>query len=35
MFDRDLFGLPPAGYLDAQVRMTLSARETVYAAPGW
>ena len=35
VLDRDLFGLPPAGYLEAKVRLTLSAGETVYAAPGW
>ncbi len=35
VLDRDLFGLPPAGYLEARVRLTLSAGETVYAAPGW
>jgi predicted amidohydrolase YtcJ len=35
VLDRGLFGLPPAGYLEAQVRMTLSEGETVYAAPGW
>ena len=35
VLDRDLFALPPAGYLDARVLLTLSAGETVYAAPGW
>ncbi len=35
VLDRDLFGLPPAGYLEARVRLTLSAGATVYAAPGW
>ena len=35
VLDRDLFELPPAGYLEVQVRLTLSAGETVYAAPGW
>jgi predicted amidohydrolase YtcJ len=35
VLDRDLFRLPPAGYIDARVRLTLSAGETVYAAPGW
>ena len=35
VLDRDLFGLPPAGYLEARVRLTLAAGATVYAAPGW
>jgi predicted amidohydrolase YtcJ len=35
VLDRDLFQLPPAGYLEARVRLTLSAGETVYAQPGW
>ena len=35
VLDRDLFQLPPAGYLEARVRLTLSAGETVHAAPGW
>ena len=35
VLDRDLFGLRPAGYLEARVLLTLSAGDRVYAAPGW
>ena len=35
VLDRDLFGLRPAGYLEARLLLTLSAGDRVYAAPGW
>ena len=35
VLDRDLFSMPPGGYPEASVLLTISAGETVYSAGGW